>query len=282
MVVVSVDNRRVLSVREAVTGVFSTAWGHRKLILRLAGREILARYKGSLLGILWAGINPLLMLGVYTFIFSGVFRMRWGGQAGSTGQFALLVFSGLILFNLFSECIIRAPGLMLENVSYIKKVVFPLEILPYVQLVVGLFGAAISFVVLAAIYPFVFGWPPVTCLAVPLLLVPLSLLILGVSWFLASVGVFLRDVRQIVGILVTIVMFMSPVFYPIDMVPEPYRQLLSWGPLAQPMEQLKDLLFWGRQPDWASFAGYGLLSLVIAAGGFWWFMRTRKAFADVV
>jgi len=233
--------------------------------------------------VLWAVLNPLLLLGVYTFVFSKVFQMRWGTAAGdTTGQFALLLFSGLILFNILADCLNRAPGLMLENVSYIKKVVFPLEILPYVQMVVALFGALVAFVILAAIYPFVFGMPPATAVLAPVVVVPLVLMVMGFSWFLASVGVFLRDVRQVIGIVVTVVMFMSPIFYPVEAVPEPYRMLLELGPLAVPMEQLKAMMFWGRWPDWTLLGGYSCFGLAVAVAGYWWFMRTRKAFADVV
>lgn len=283
VVVFSAQQGRGLSFRQTATGIFTTAIQHRKLILRLAKREILARYKGSLLGVLWAILNPLLLLAVYTFVFSVVFHMRWGADAGgSTGEFALLLFSGLILFNILAECLIRAPGLMLENVSYIKKVLFPLEVLPYVQMAVALFGAATSLVIMAVFYPFVFGLPPVTVLLAPLVMVPLILLVMGLSWFLASVGVFLRDVRQIIGIFVTVTMFMSPIFYPAEAVPAGYRPLLQLGPLAIPLEAFKQTLFWGKMPDWRWLAIYGAGSFLVAMAGFWWFMRTRKAFADVV
>lgn len=282
MVVVNVDKKTRLSFREAAHGVAAAALQHRKLILRLAKREILAKYKGSLLGILWAVISPLSLLLVYTFVFSTIFHMRWGNTDQTTGQFALLMYSGLIIFNIFAECLNRAPGLMLENVSYIKKVVFPLEILPYVQLAVSLFNGVVSAAILAVIYPFVFGTPPLTILLAPLLLIPLLLLILGLSWFLSSLGVFLRDVRQIIGLFVSMVMFMSPIFYPIEMVPEPYRSLVQFGPLAVPMRQVTATAFWGEAPDWLAVAAYSAVSFLLAVGGYWWFMRTRKAFSDVV
>lgn len=282
MVLFSAGHSRVLTLRQAVQGVFATAYDNRVLIRRLAGREVLAKYRGSLLGIVWAVLNPLLLLAVYTLVFSGVFRMRWSGTSGGTGEFALLAFSGLILFNLFAECLTRAPGLMLENVSYIKKVVFPLEVLPYVQLYVSLFGAVISFAVLGVVYPFVFGTPPLTALLLPLLFLPVLLMVLGLSWFLASVGVFLRDVRQVIGILITVTMFVSPILYPADIVPEAWRGLVRLGPLTVPLEQVKNVLFWGRLPEPLPLALYSLASLAVAIGGFWWFKRTCKAFADVV
>lgn len=261
---------------------FKTAWRHRRLIIRLAKREMDARYRGSVLGMVWALLNPLLMLVVYTFVFTTVFQARWGSVGDSSGEFALLLFSGLILFTIFSDCVNRAPGLLLENVSYIKKVVFPLEILPLVGLTVALFNAVLSFGVLAVFYLIVLGLPPLTALLLPLVLVPLCLTTVGLSWLLASAGVFLRDIRQVVGVVVTVLMFMSPIFYPIAALPERFRTIIQLNPLTIILEQSKDLLFWGRVPDlmdWslAMLAGWGCAWL-----GYFWFMKTRRGFADVV
>lgn len=261
---------------------FHAAWHHRSLILRLARREIDARYRGSMLGILWAVLNPLLMLVVYTFVFTTVFQARWGTATGGSGEFALLLFSGLILFNAFSECISRAPGLLLENVSYIKKVVFPLEILPLVTLAVALFNAALGFAILAVFYVAVLGLPPVTALLLPLALLPLCLMTLGGTWFLAAVGVFLRDIRQVVGVVVTVLMFLSPIFYPMSAVPERFRGFIHLNPLTPILEQSKELLFWGRVPSLLEWAAATLVGWACAWLGYLWFMKTRRGFADVV
>lgn len=259
-----------------------TAWRHRSLILRLSAREIDARYRGSVLGIVWALLNPLLMLAVYTFVFTTVFQARWGTAGGASGEFALLLFSGLLLFTVFSECVSRAPGLLLENVSYIKKVVFPLEILPLVTLVVALFNAALGFAILAVSYVAVLGLPPATALLLPLVLAPLCLMTLGVSWFLASAGVFLRDIRQVVGVGVTVLMFVSPIFYPTAAVPERFRPLIHLNPLTPILEQSKDLLFWGRLPSPLEWGVALLAGWACAWLGHLWFMKTRRGFADVV
>jgi len=171
---------------------------------------------------------------------------------------------------------------MLENISYIKKVVFPLEILPWTCLGVALFNGGVSFIVLAIFYLLVFGIPPVTALLLPLVLLPLCLATLGVTWFLASVGVFLRDVRQLVGAITTALMFLSPIFYPMTAVPESYRWLLYANPLTITLEASKDVLFWGRVPDPGVWLADLLLSWLVAWLGYVWFMKTRKAFADVV
>ena len=259
-------------------------WRHRTLIGRLSQRELAARYRGSMLGMVWAVLTPLLLLAVYTFVFRVVFKARWsmGSEEGGNGEFALLLFSGLILFNIFAECINRAPGLMLENISYIKKVVFPLEIIPVVVLLGALVNAGISFIVLAAFYGPVFGWPPLTAVLLPAMVLPLALLSLGLSWFLASAGVFLRDIRQFIGVAVTMLMFLSPIFYPASALPEDLRLLTLLNPLTPALEQARGVLFWGQLPD----AGLWLLSLAYGLAAAWlgyaWFVKTRKGFADVV
>lgn len=257
-------------------------WEHRRLVQRLARRDLEARYRGSLLGLFWAVLTPLLMMAVYTFVFSVVFQARWGASTGGKAEFALLLLSGLILFTIFSDCLARAPGLMLENVSYIKKVVFPLEILPLVVLGVALVNAAIGFVILELFALLLFGIPPLTTLLFPLILLPLCLVTLGVTWFLASLGVFLRDIRQMIGVLVTMLMFLSPIFYPVSAIPEDYRPVILLNPLTLLLEYTRDALFWGKAPDPLVWLAYTVGAYAIAWLGFAWFQRTRKAFADVV
>jgi lipopolysaccharide transport system permease protein len=261
------------------------AWRNRLLILRLAKREIESRYRGSLLGLAWSVLVPLMMLVIYTFVFSIVFQARWDTPISSRGEFAMLIFSGLIAFNFFAECIIRAPGLMLENVSYIKKVIFPLETLPWVIICVALFNAFVSFLVLAIFYAFLRGMPPLSAIFLPLLLIPLVLLSLGFTCFISSFGVFVRDLRQFTGVLTTIIMFMSPVFYPISSVPAKLQKVLYLNPLTILLETSKDLLFWGRLPNETQFTillCYLLASWLFCWAGYVWLMKTKKGFADVV
>ncbi len=262
--------------------MFAGAWEGRRLIVRLAQREIEARYRGSLLGWVWLVLLPLFMLGVYTFAFAVVFKARWGGTEGGTASFSLLLFSGLTIFALFADTVNRAPTLVLENPSYVKKVVFPLELLPWVALCVSGFNAAVSFALLLAIYPFVFGAPPLTVLLVPLTLLPLALMTLGLSWLLASIGVFLRDVRPVVGVLTTGTLFLSPIFYPVSAVPVSAQWLLGLNPLTRTLEQARAALFWGKAPDPLVLSVQMMIGLAIAWLGYAWFQRTRKAFADVI
>lgn len=260
----------------------ASLWRHRSLIAASAKREVLGRYRGSVMGILWSFFNPLFMLAVYTFVFSVVFQARWGGGSGSKTEFALVLFAGLMMFNLFAECINRAPGLILANVNYVKKVVFPLEILPAVTLLAALFHLLISLGVWLLAYVIFFGMPHATVLYLPLIVLPLVVLTMGLGWALASLGVYLRDVSQFIGLITTVLMFLSPIFYPATALPEAYRHLLYLNPLTPVIEQTRDVLFWGKNPDFLMLGLYWLITAIIAWLGFAWFQKTRKGFADVL
>lgn len=262
--------------------MFASLWRNRELIKASAKREVLGRYRGSFLGLLWSFFNPLFMLAVYTFVFSVIFQARWGGGSGSKTEFALVLFAGLLVFNLFAECINRAPGLILSNTNYVKKVVFPLEILPLVGLLAALFHTLISLGVWVIAYTLFFGIPHLTVFYLPLVLVPFCLFLMGLSWALASLGVFLRDVSQFIGLLTTALMFLSPVFYPVTAFPEDYRYILYLNPLTTVVEQTRDVLFWGKMPDFLMLAIYWVVTLGIAWLGFAWFQKTRKGFSDVL
>lgn len=260
----------------------ASAWRHRGLIRTLVAREVVGRYRGSMLGILWSFFNPVLMLVVYTFFFSVVFQARWQGGVGSKVEFALVLFAGLLLFNFFSECVTRAPGLVVSNPNYVKRVAFPLEILPWIALGAAAFHLLIGVAVWLAAYALLVGVPHPTAALLPLIFAPMSLLVLGASWILASLGVYLRDVSQFIGVLVTALMFLSPIFYPVDALPEAYRPFLHLNPLTFAIEQSRELLYWGRLPDPLRLALYTAATALIAWLGFAWFQRTRKGFADVL
>ncbi len=257
-------------------------WRNRELIKASAKREVLGRYRGSFLGLLWSFFNPLFMLAVYTFVFSVVFKARWNVESDSKTEFALVLFAGLIVFNLFGETINRAASLVINNPNYVKKVVFPLEILPVVTLLSALFHGTISLSVWLLAHLIFFGLPHATALYLPLIILPFLLFVLGLSWGLASLGVFLRDVSQFIGTLITVLMFMTPIFYPITALPEEFRQWLYYNPLTPVVEQARDVLYWGKSPNFSMLGVYTLLSAVVAWLGFAWFQKTRKGFADVL
>ena len=262
--------------------MLASLWRNRSLISVSIKREVLGRYRGSFLGIFWSLFNPVFMLAVYTFVFSVVFRARWGAGSDSKTEFALVLFAGLMVFNLFAECINRAPGIILTNTNYVKRVVYPLEILPWVTLGSALFHAAISLIVWLGAYIIFFGVPHLTVLYIPLILFPFVLFIMGISWALASLGVFLRDVSQLIGMVTTALMFLSPIFYPITALPENYRSYLYMSPLTPVIEQIRDALYWGKAPDFAMLGIYLIAMSLVAWLGFAWFQKTRKGFADVL
>lgn len=257
-------------------------WRHRGLIHATATREVLGRYRGSALGLLWSFLNPLFMLAVYTFVFSEVFKARWRVGSESKTEFAFVLFAGLIVFNLFAECINRAPSLILSNPNYVKKVVFPLEILPFVGLLCAGYHMLISIGVWLVAYAILVGLPPVTVLLLPMVILPFALFIMGLSWALASLGVFLRDVSQFISLVVTTLMFLSPIFYPASSMPDIYRQILYINPLTPVIEMTRDVLYWGKPPEIMMLCTYWLATSIIAWLGFAWFQKTRKGFADVM
>jgi lipopolysaccharide transport system permease protein len=262
--------------------MLASLWRNRELVSASTKREVLGRYRGSAMGLTWAFFNPLLMLSVYTFVFSVVFSARWGAEEGSKTEFALLLFAGLIVFNLFAECVSRAPTLITSNVNYVKKVVFPLEILPWVLLFSALFHGLVSFSVWLLAYILFLGMPNPTILYLPLIVLPFVFFIMGANWALASLGVFLRDVTQFIGVITTVLMFVSPIFYPASALPEDYRHFIYLSPLTTVIEQTRNVIFWGKSPDIFVIAIYWLACALIAWLGFAWFQKTRKGFADVL
>ncbi len=245
----------------------------------------MGRYRGSFLGLLWSLVNPILMLAIYTFVFGIVFKIRLDQNNSlydDKAAFALVLFAGLIVYNLFNECISRAPRLILANVNYVKKIIFPLEILPWVTLGTALFHAAISYLVLLAFLLFL-GHPlHWTLVYMPIVLLPLLLLIMGLSWLLASIGVFVRDIGQFIGLILTMMLFLSPIFYPASALPESVREFLFLNPLTFIIEQTRGIILIGNQPDWTGLAVYYLIALLVAWAGLMWFEKTRKGFADVL
>lgn len=257
-------------------------WQHRSLIKQMTKREVAGRYRGSILGLAWSFFNPILMLVVYTFVFSVVFKAKWGGSESSQVNFATLLFVGMIVHGLFAEIVNRAPGLILANVNYVKKVVFPLEILPVVGVGVALFHTLISLSVLLAAILLANGNLMWTAIFFPLVILPLLIATLGVAWFLASLGVFVRDVGQITGMFTTVLMFLSPVFYSVSTLPEKFQFWMMLNPLTFMIEQSRAVMIFGKMPNWTGLGIYTVTSLVIAWTGFWWFQKTRKGFADVL
>ncbi|MDO5290472.1 MAG: ABC transporter permease [Pseudomonadota bacterium] len=258
-------------------------WANRVLIGRLARRDIVARYRGSFGGLLWAVVTPLVMLVVYTFVFSVIFNARWGtGAEQDKAQFAVVLFAGLLVHGLLSEVLNAAPGMVGAHANYVKKVVFPLEVLPIIQWCVSMFQCLIGVVVLLAAGWVLNGTLPATAPLIVLVLLPLSLITLGLAWFLASLGVYVRDVGQVTQVFTSILLFVSPVFFPVSAIPEEFREPIRFNPLTFLIEQAREVLVWGRWPDVAGLLAYTAGALVVAWLGYAWFQATRKGFADVL
>ena len=258
-------------------------WRNRQLIVQMTRREVVGRYKGSAMGLAWSFFNPVFMLTVYTFVFSVIFKSRWGvGGEESKTQFAVVLFVGMIVHSLFAEILNRAPGLILSNVNYVKKVVFPLETLPVIAMGAALFHTFISLGVLLIAFVIFNGYLHWTAIFTPLVFLPLVILTLGLAWMLASLGVFLRDVGQTIGIITTVMMFLAPVFYPITAIPEEFRPWIIANPLTFIIEQAREVLIWGRLPNWFGLGIYTLAATSVAWSGYAWFQKTRKGFADVL
>ncbi len=255
---------------------------HRHLIIRLVHREIVARYKGSTLGIAWAVLVPILSLSVYTFIFTRVFKGHWVGAESRLGDYSLRMFCGLLIFNFFAEAITRAPRLILDNASYVKKVVFPLDVLAIVCVGSALVNGFIGFFVFLAFYLVSTGFPPLEMIFIPIILAPLALFTVGLVWILSSLGVFLRDIQHVVSVAISLMLFLTPVFYPLSALPDVARKVALFNPVAISIEACRSLIFSGALMNKWELVFASIISLGTFIVGNWWFSNTRRGFADVI
>ncbi|WP_217426874.1 ABC transporter permease [Klebsiella oxytoca] len=264
--------------------MLASIWRNKNLIYQMTRRDISGRYKGSVMGLFWSFINPIFMLAVYTIVFSVVFKAKWGAGAVNEPktQFAVILFVGMITHGFFAETLMRAPGLIIQHANYVKKVVFPLEILPVVTLLSVLFHSFISFCVLLIAFITFNGFLHWTIIFAPLVFLPLIILTLGLAWLLSSLGVYIRDIGQSIGIIMTVVMFLSPVFYPLSALPKSFQHIVLLNPLTFIIEQARTVIIWGGLPNFSGLAVYTLISVIIMVLSYIWFQKTRKGFADVI
>ncbi len=256
---------------------------NRDLLFQLVKRNIAVRYKGSVLGLFWSLAQPLMMLTVYTFVFSVIFKARWGiDNSDSKAAFAIIMFCGMAVFNIFSESVTGSCSLITGNPNYVKKVIFPLEILPIAQVSAATVLGFIWFGLLllgAIIFMKGLAW---TMLLLPLVLIPLILLSCGLSFLAASLSVFFRDIQHLIVVIIQILFFMTPIFYPIQAIPEQYRWVMRINPLASIVEQARTVFLYGKMLDWTMYGTGLLISLAIFQLGLVWFIKTKKGFADVL
>lgn len=261
---------------------WTSAFRHRRLILELAKREITGRYRGASLGILWSLVSPFFLLLIYTFAFGTIMGGRWPEPKADGTHFSVVLFSGLIVYFLLAECMTRAPDLVVGNPSFVKRVVFPLEVLPWPMVLSALFHCLMNTLVFIGLRLFLdadFDW---TIILLPFVLLPLVILALGVSWFLAALAVYLRDIQQIIGMISMALLFLSSAMIPTSAVPEQYRLIFLLNPLTFIVDQARSVMIWGMAPDWAGLLIYALLATVFMYAGYGWFQLTKRGFADVL
>lgn len=253
------------------------------LLWQMTRRNVEVRYRGSALGLVWSFVQPMMMLTVYTFVFSVVFKARWGADTvGGKGAFAVIMFCGMAMYNLFSEAVSSSCGCIVGNPNFVKKVIFPLEILPLAQTLSTFVLGMAWFVLLFLGAVFILGKISLTMLLLPVVLVPLMLFTLGVAYFAAAFGVYVRDTQYVIGVVLQILFFMTPIFYPINAVPERFRTWLEMNPLTVMIEQGRNVFLYGRLPDWGYLGVAVLISLVVLQFGYFFFARTKRGFADVL
>lgn len=276
-------NNEILHREASPFGLLRSLRLHWRLLIQLTRREVVGRYRGSLGGVAWSFFNPLLMLAIYTFVFSSIFKVRWGiGAEESKADFALVLFVGLMLHGFFADCISRAPNLVLANISYVKKVVFPLELLPWVSVLSSLFHLSISVGVLLVVQIFLDFHLPATALLLPVLLFPFFLVAVSLSFVFAAVGVFLRDIGQLTAMITTVLFFLSPIVYPSSSLPEGIQPWVNASPITYPVEQARRVLIFGELPDFSGWFVYTAFAVVLLALSFFFFQKARKGFADVL
>ncbi|MZP43115.1 ABC transporter permease [Heliobacterium gestii] len=262
--------------------IYKRLWANRALVIQLTTRDIQSRYKGSLLGLFWSFLTPVLMLSIYTFVFSVVFEARWGTGSGSKVEFALVLFCGLNTFTMLSDAVGRSTTVILSNVNYVKKVVFPLEVLPLALVGSAIFNGAVGYLVLLVGMATLMGTLHWTAIFLPIVLLPLLIMALGVTWFFASTGVYIRDMGQVVGVCLNVLMFLSPIFYPLSAIPAELQGIYYLNPITYVVEDVRRVMVWGLMPDWGVWVIELMVGLVVLVCGFTWFQKTREGFPDVI
>jgi homopolymeric O-antigen transport system permease protein len=279
---VATNERHEIGPLAAVTAPIRCMFESRELVYYLTRQRIVLRYRGSLLGIAWMILSPALMLAIYTLVFGVIFKPRWAAESQGTAEYALLLYLGLCAYWFLSECVAEAPGLIVQHANYVKKVVFPLDILVWVSVSAALFHTIIRLLVFAVAYLLIEGHLPLTIVLLPLVWLPLALMTLGISWLLSAMGVFVRDLGEVVTLALTAMLFLSPVFYSVESLPEAFRWLILVNPITQPISQIRDVAYFGALPGARALLLTFAISYVAAWLGHAFFVRSRRAFADAL
>ena len=254
---------------------------HRGLIRSMVRRDLTNRYKGSVMGLAWAIIHPAVMIVIFTVIFSGIFSARFGAEGGHL-RFAVYMFCGMLPWIAFSDGVQRATMAMAENVNLVKRVIFPVEALPVNIALSALAQQLLGTIVLLAAALILQHKIHPTVALMPVLLVPQLLATVGLGWLMASLGVFIRDMPQFSQLVLSAWLYLTPIFYPEESVPAQYRWLINLNPMAPLIRSYRRILLEGASPDWRGLGITSIVAVVCFVLGYWWFERTKKAFADVL
>jgi lipopolysaccharide transport system permease protein len=265
-------------------GFLPTLLNQRNLLLQLTKREISQRYRGTFLGIFWALLTPLMQLALYTLVFGVILKARWtSGQAeGGLSAFALTLFCGLSVFSMFSESVNASPTLILTHANYVKKVVFPLELLSVTKIITAMFHGLSSLATCVLLQWYMSGEFPFLIVYTPVLLIPLFIWILGICWLLSAVGVYLRDLQQLMPPVMTALFFLSPIIYNVDVVPEWLLPIYRLNPLCYFVENFRRIVLWHQHPDFRGFLLWMAAGILFSHVAYALFQRLRKGFSDVV
>ncbi len=265
-----------------VISPFKQCIQYRDLILTMVARDISVKYKGSVLGILWAFLNPLFMLAIYTFVFKYVFNARWPTENAATVNYAVILFAGLVLHTWLADVMSRSVSMIADHANFVKKIQFPLIILPWIAVIAAGVQFLMGLVVLV-LFMMVLGSPlhPEMVL-LPLILVPFLMMLIGVAWLLAALGVFVKDLSQLIGTMVTMMLFTSTVFFSLHNAPEIIRPILLLNPLTIPLDALRNVMLFGQAPDWILLGGYSVVAFLVMHLGYFVFQRLNTLFADVL
>ncbi|MCE5307345.1 MAG: ABC transporter permease [Acidobacteriales bacterium] len=271
-----------VQLRRTFTSPLESIWRNRSLIRSMVRRDVLGRYRGSFGGAFWTVLNPLLLMTTYYFVFGVVLQARFGNDPSRAG-FVLYFLAGMLPWLAFSEPAGRSPYVILEHRNFVKKLLFPIETLPVVQTIAGLVTEAFALGIFIAFLFFSRGAVPASVLWLPVLLLAQLMFTLGISWFLAALGAFVRDLGQIMGFLLTLWFFLTPICYPeASLIPSGAIKILSKNPLFVLVRGYRDIFLEGRAPAWGSMWKLYLVSALVFWLGYAWFHKLRKTFADII
>jgi lipopolysaccharide transport system permease protein len=274
----------MISAQTARRAVWRPLWelpGRFELILSLARRELVARYKGSVLGIVWAVLTPLVTIAIFTFIFAGIFNARFGAR-GTPWDYALYLFCGLLPWTMFQDTLQQSSTTIVNHANLVKRVVFPLETLPVAQALSSLGNQLFGTLALIAAVAIINHEVHPTILWLPALLIPQLIFTLGAAWLVASLGVFLRDIAQGITLVLMAWMYLTPIIYPESIVPQRYRPFINANPFTALVRSYRRIFLEGVAPDWPSLAYFTAVAVVLFVFGYWWFAKSRRNFADVI